>query len=342
MKVKAPHTLVCFSPLEAFVGVGLSSNGKANIVFNSELAAQPIEKLRLRCGQCIGCRLSRSVEWAIRCMHEASCHTENCFITLTYDPEFLPSGETLVKKHFQDSMKRLRQRILPQKVRYYMCGEYGEARSRPHYHACLFGYDFPDKEVLSDRDGQFLYTSELLSDVWGKGFCSIGDLTFDSAAYCARYILKKSLGLHARKVDPETGLTVYERLDSLTGEVVPILPEYTNMSLKPGIGAEHFAKFPADYFPSGFVVRDGKKFAVPRYYFRLLERMDPDLAAEFSAARKAFAVESAGSVDSSRERLKDREKVVSAFMDHSKQRGLRRPRPSVGDPLISLAAKRRG
>ena len=96
-------------------------------------------------------------------------------------------------KHFQDFMKRLRKSHSG--VRFYMCGEYGEDFSRPHYHALLFNCSFPDRKKHSTGDsGSVIYTSEALSKLWPFGFSSIGDVTFESAAYCSRYIMKKVTG----------------------------------------------------------------------------------------------------------------------------------------------------
>lgn len=42
------------------------------------------------------------------------------------------------------------------------------------------------------------------------------------------------------------------------------------MSRKPGIGASWLDRFACDAFPSDFVVVDGRKRPVPRYYLRAL------------------------------------------------------------------------
>ncbi|MEO5355656.1 MAG: hypothetical protein H7835_21005, partial [Magnetococcus sp. XQGC-1] len=93
-------------------------------------------------GQCVGCRLERSRQWAIRVMHEASQHEHNCFITLTYNDDNLPANGSLNYRHFQNFMKRLRKYYVEFTVRFYMCGEYGENFARPHYHACIFAIMF--------------------------------------------------------------------------------------------------------------------------------------------------------------------------------------------------------
>lgn len=221
------------------------------------------------CGQCIGCRLEKSRQWAMRCVHEAQLHEAKCFITLTYDNHHLPRGGTLIKKHFQDFMKRLRKRFNGN-IRYFHCGEYGEASKRPHYHALIFGTDFPDKKFHTrNAQGDTLYTSELLAALWGHGFCSIGQFTFETAAYCARYIMKKVTGPTAPKH--------YRVCDLETGETIEKIPEYVTMSLKPAIGALWFDKFHSDIYPDDFCVMRGKKLPVPRYYDLRLGRMNEPL-----------------------------------------------------------------
>ncbi len=159
----------CYSPLKGYVN---KENG--GIVFKkSSLAGKGRE---VACGQCLGCRLDRSRMWAARMVHESTLHDDNCFVTLTYAEE--PYGGTLVKEHFQKFMKRLRKKIAPRRVRYYQCGEYGEELRRPHYHAVLFGFDFEDKELISENGGDRLYTSKMLEEVWGYGFVTIGEMNF--------------------------------------------------------------------------------------------------------------------------------------------------------------------
>lgn len=211
-------------------------------------------------------------------------HDQNCFITLTYAPEHLPSDLSLHKAHYQEFMKRLRYHIQPKKVRYYMCGEYGDQNERPHYHACLFGHDFEDKQLWRDSRGVKLYISDELTKLWPYGFSTIGDVTFESAAYVARYIMKKVTGKKAEQLDEDTGLRPYELYDTVTGEITDRLPEYTNMSLKPGIGANWYESFATDVYPSDFVVINGRRMRPPKFYDKLLERdlEDPDRVALYA------------------------------------------------------------
>ena len=134
----------CYRPIKGYRSRRLNAEtGKRPVVFNPRdgFYDQPVD---LPCGQCIGCRLERSRQWAIRCVHEASLHERNCFITLTYRDECLPTNGSLDLDAFQKFMKRLRRRF-GEGVRFFHCGEYGENFGRPHYHAILFNLDFSDK-----------------------------------------------------------------------------------------------------------------------------------------------------------------------------------------------------
>lgn len=265
--------------------------------------------LKIPCGQCVGCRLERSRQWAIRCVHEAQMHVQNCFITLTYDEENIPSGGTLNKKHFQDFMKRVRYQFPKLRIRYYHCGEYGSQTSRPHYHALLFGLDFQDKILLRDSRGVKLYTSETLQKLWPYGHSSIGDVTFESAAYVARYVMKKVTGKAAK--------SHYEKVIPETGEIISILPEYTSMSLKPGIGSEWFNDFKSDVFPDDFVVLKGKKLRPPRYYEKLYDIQEAEKMDSIKLSRKRYA--STKKSNNTPERLAVRAKVLTAKVSQLKR-----------------------
>jgi hypothetical protein len=194
-------------------------------------------------------------------MHEASLHEVNCFITLTYDEANLPEYGQLVYDDFQYFMRKLRKAHLPSKLRFYMCGEYGELNDRPHFHACLFGIDFPDKIYYQGRDENKVYTSAVLTEIWGKGLAVIGDLTFQSAGYVARYCLKKMNGDYAKGY--------YERVDPDTGEIFSKNPEFGHMSLKPGIGAEWLRLYWRDIYTEagkGQVVVNGVQCSPPKFY----------------------------------------------------------------------------
>ncbi len=252
----------CFSPLKGFRAVG------GGIVFaRSKSMGLP---MTVPCGRCIGCRLERSRQWAVRCMHEASLYDDNCFITLTYANEFLPPGGSLRKRDFQLFMKRLRRRFDDGKIRFYHCGEYGDVSFRPHYHALLFGFDFADKLVWTDRSGHAVFRSACLEELWPYGHSEIGSVTFESAAYVARYITKKVTG--------DGAFEHYRVVVEDTGEIVDRTPEYSTMSLRPGIGHEWYVKFKGDVYPSDEVVVRGTACKPPKYYDSLLYKEDSDVA----------------------------------------------------------------
>lgn len=268
----------CYSPLKAFRTI------EGDIVFNED-KYEVIESLMLACGQCIGCRITRAKHWSIRCMHEASLYRDNCFITLTYNPVNVPMMDitlddpperiaTLRPRDFTLFMKKLRKRISPDKVRYFSCGEYGDQRSRPHFHALLFGFDFSDKYLHQiTRRGDRLYRSSTLEELWPYGFSTIGAVTPMSAQYVARYIFKKINGRDSRY------------------HYVGRVPEYIVMSRRPGIGRDWIDKYKSDVYPHDFIVcDDGKKFSPPRYYDSVL---DDDEKEDIKVSRFMRAMEHA-------------------------------------------------
>lgn len=256
------------------------------------------------CGQCRDCRLDRSRAWAVRILHEASLHEDNCFITLTYaDGEAL----SLVPRDLQLFFKRLRERIGP--FRFYACGEYGELRGRAHYHACLFGARFPDRyQWRTSATGFRLDRSPLLEGVWGLGSAEVGDVSFESAAYVARYIMKKQLGGGARR----------EILDVTTGEVFEREHEFSRMSRKPGLASAWLTRFMGDVYPAGeVVVRGGAKLKPPKFYDNRFKSVSPAEYEELVARRIARADERFD--DNSPSRLRVKAQVTKARVSQLKR-----------------------
>lgn len=184
-------------------------------------------------------------------------HERNSFVTLTYDNEHLPPDGGLRVEDWQRFAKRLRK--ARGAFRFFHCGEYGEENRRPHYHACLFGLDFSDDRVLVRRRGESsLYVSPSLTECWGMGHCSVGELTYESAAYVARYVMKKLTG--------PAGVEEYSRVDPVSGEVFEVRPPYVTMSRRPGIASSWFAEYGREVYPRDEVVHKGRRFRPPRYY----------------------------------------------------------------------------
>ncbi len=230
-------------------------------------------------------------------------HEENSFVTLTYADPFLPPGGSLRKADFQKFMKRLRKRV--GRVRFFHCGEYGEQFSRPHYHALLFGFGFPDKKPWADRGTGLVWRSDLLEEVWPFGQSEIGTVTFESAAYVARYCTKKVTGASAE--------AHYSRVDASTGEFFSLEPEYATMSRKPGIGRAWLEEFYSDVFPRDHVVSRGREAKPPRYYDQVFADRDPE---GFELVKKQRRVDRKIE-DETPDRLFVREACTEARVDRS-------------------------
>jgi len=290
----------CYSPL-----AGFKDRTTGGLTFDPDRAAS---RMKVACGSCLGCRLDASRTWATRITHEATLYDANCFITLTYrepwdcdekqyaEGYYMPKNRSLNKKHFQNFMKKVRNRFPERTIRYYHCGEYGEQLQRPHYHAILFNLDFnEDKEFLKDKEGLFIYTSPTLDSLWDYGFSSVGPVNWDTAAYCARYCMKKITG--PRSHDHYTHIDEY-------GELHFLEPEYSTMSRggktkdgKGGIGKGWYEKWKNDVFPADEVPVGGKRNmvlrGVPRYYTDLLKKEDGEMHQTVISARKDYMKEHA-------------------------------------------------
>lgn len=273
--------MACFRPLLGYrSALKNPDSGKRSIVFNAKEAYYDFH-IQLPCGQCIGCRLERSRQWAVRMMHEASLYERNCFITLTYRPGEVPK-EGLRKKDFQDFMKRLRKRF-GKGPRYFHCGEYGENFSRPHYHAVLFNHDFDDKYIWRrTKPGNFpVWRSEALEELWPHGFSEIGSVTFESAAYVARYVTKKVTG--------DRAIHHYSVTDDFGNVALSRTPEYATMSRRPGISNTWIWMHWKDVYPDDQVVLRGQKMRPPKYYDSIFDVADPIGAANVKARRRSGA-----------------------------------------------------
>lgn len=299
----------CYHPLKGFRGKG---QGRP-VAFTMSAACQ--EMILLPCGQCIGCRLDKAKDWAFRCMAEATLHRDNMFLTLTYNEGNLPYGGTLVPDHLKNFWKRLRKAIAPARIRYYACGEYGEKLSRPHYHAIVFGLWPEDASFQKEHRGHRYFTSALIDRAWqGRGFHFFSTVNYKTAGYVARYVCKKQTG------DPDRVAAHYFH-ELPDGNQIFRHPEFSRMSLKPGIGANYFAAFNREIYPPDAVVVDGKLQKPPRYFDKLLQDED-----EF-----AFELVKSARADRGREnfenntpkRLAVREKVHKARIS-SLQRDLER------------------
>ncbi|WP_370860083.1 rolling circle replication-associated protein [Phascolarctobacterium faecium] len=286
--------MTCYRPLMAWRNPNAINpeTGKSAILFSPPENWRDCEPIKVPCGQCVGCRLERSRQWAMRCVHEASLYDDNCFITLTFDDEHIARDGSLHLEDFQKFMKRLRKKF-GEGIRFFHCGEYGTLNQRPHHHSILFNFDFPDKELWSVRDNVKLYRSSSLERLWPYGFSTIGDVSFESAAYVARYCLKKVTGSVAE--------SHYQGRK----------PEYTTMSRRPGIGREWFLKYKNDIFPNDkCVIRGNLVCRPPRYYDKIYDSIDPVSFEKIRSKRKIEALKQSQILDYTRLNVKEKVKKL--------------------------------
>lgn len=223
--------------------------------------------LLLPCGRCIGCIKDYKAQWSVRILLEASLYSENCFITLTYDDAHLPSDNKPHRDEFVKFMKRLRSKI-GKKVRVFYCGEKGDQSGRAHYHAILFGYDFPDCVCIGrTKKGSFIYRSEILESCWPFGISSVGTVDPGAACYVAQYADKKKLS----GIDDGS---------------------FIGMSRMPGLGCD---RFNLRWFKSDTIYCALGEATIPRFFHKMLEGLDPAYYEEWKESRKKRCSQKIGS-----------------------------------------------
>nr|UXQ88104.1 MAG: replication initiation protein [Microvirus sp.] len=241
--------------------------------------------LLLPCNKCTSCKLRKAKEWALRCWHESQMHEQNCFVTLTYADQHLPAYQDLDHRDFQKFMKRFRKQT-GLKIKFYMCGEYGDKTHRPHFHVILFGYYPPDAVYHRTENGFRYYKSEALDSYWQKGFTDTSNVSYKNAGYIARYTLKKQL-------PKEQTQDRYTYLDE-SGELKIRKLEYVRMSTGRdfgfGIGGTWFKKYAAQTSLNDYVLDpNGHKCPVPRYYLSILKDDSEQWYEHLAAKRLAKA-----------------------------------------------------
>lgn len=315
--------LSCYHPLHAWPTGCLTAAGKTEYLITGfsdpPIPPQSVIKtgyhgkpVTIPCGQCIGCRIDRSREWANRCLMELESHPEGgYFLTLTYNDMHLPwswyadpyTGEaqpslTLDRRDVQLFIKRLR-RATGQSLRYFGCGEYGPRTMRPHYHLIIFGLVLDDLEPLPGRSSQgyTYYRSKLVEDCWSFGMRDQYRHDVSPTVYDDRG--------RPRKVTSTAGYVVVGAISwetcaytaryvtkKLTGDAAQyydyfnITPPFSMMSLKPGIGADFYR--PEIYEHEHIVLSTptgGRKFRPPKYFDRMFDIEYPEKMLEIKRDR---------------------------------------------------------
>lgn len=260
---------------------------------SEELRVTPIG-----CGQCIGCRLDYSRQWANRIVLESKKYkNDDCwFLTLTYDDEHVPTkttkndktgeikqGLTLKKQDLQKFIKKLRRHYEYHYnhtgIRFYAAGEYGETTNRPHYHLCMFNMPIFTKYELHKKNeiGQAIFTCEEIQKIWGLGFIAIAHQSWETAAYTARYMLKKQKG--------DTADWYYK---SQAKD-----PEFTLCSRNPGIGKEYYDNNKQKIYKNDEIIiaraKGAQKIKPPKYYDTLYDIEEPEEMEEIKEKRRKQA-----------------------------------------------------
>ena len=218
-------------------------------------------------------------------------HKRNSFLTLTYDQAHAPWRGMVSQRHLRLMVKRCRNEwerhfcrahpgLEAQPFRFFGVGEYGERTRRPHYHLLCFGLDFDDMRYRQKSSGGYaVYESARLSELWPFGLAVLGEVTPETAMYCARYALKK-LDASGDQVEPDHFVAKGRRnwrVDPLTGERYRYQPEFCIKSR--GLGDAWLARYASDVFGpdgDGCVLSGGVVLPTPDFYLRRLQAWDSD------------------------------------------------------------------
>lgn len=286
----------CYHPLVGLWKGDYTDSGKKKYVIEGNVDPSDVpfvyDPVLIPCGKCIGCRLDYSRSWADRMMLELETAKKAIFVTLTYDNEHAPWSQfddadfpmyaTLDKRDCQLFMKRLRKHFEDRRIRFFLAGEYGPSTLRPHYHAIVFGLgldDFPDLRMHGRNElGQQYYISDLFTKIWSCGHCLLSDVSWKTCAYVARYVTKKLNGPL-----------------SIDYAIRNVLPEFSLMSRRPGIGREYLEQHPEclDFQSINLTTPEGGlKLRIPKYYLKQLQLSNPEKYDTIMNERKECASDS--------------------------------------------------
>lgn len=270
-----------------------------NIAKEREFAETHYQRIdMIPCGQCMECRLNRSREWANRLTLEKQMYPEEeCwFVTLTYSDEYLPTHTTcnmetgekiegislkvrdtqLFLKKLRDYYKNHYQNV---GIRYFLAGEYGSQTHRPHYHIIFFGLKLDQSKLKFYKHnelGQSIWTHAELEKIWGKGFVTVGRVTWESAAYVARYCTKKMYGKEAWYYGAQG-----------------CIPEFTTCSRSPAIGIQYLKENMEKIYITDTIPICNKKTSQevrpPKAFDKYMEKLNPEFMEGLKAERKRRA-----------------------------------------------------
>lgn len=149
------------------------------------------------CGKCYECLTQWTKDWRLRLKAELDNCVCSFYLTLTYDPKFLPvaynfdAGEFqsyLVKSDLQKFFKRVRKNNSSLKFRYFAIGEYGGDYNRCHFHICFFFSSFGYKS----KNQLYNYFHKC----WGKGYIYLKATEKRHINYVSTYFNKVDKSSH--------------------------------------------------------------------------------------------------------------------------------------------------
>lgn len=296
--------MACLHPIEAWQDLGQTTKNGGHPVFFSmprpvadmtralgRYDSKRYRAVSIPCGKCILCRKKRSTEILLRAVAESRLNplSSHAFLTLTFDDAHLSDALVdgkIQHRPFQLFMKRLRKSLCGRKIRFLMCGEFGEKTHRPHYHAILFDCDLTDSYF--DQDG-FYHGSKLVEKSWHFGLCSVSSVNINRLAYVAGYTTKSS--------DPG-------------------FEPYVRWSRRPGLGSLYFDRYFSDIYKDGSsstycLNGDEFNFSI-RYFDEKFRLRCPELFDNLKAVRRDRVDELQASVDPEDEikRLENKAKLL--------------------------------
>lgn len=239
--------------------------------YNLETPQRLVNLCLIPCGKCIGCRIDYSRSWADRMTYHKMSRAEDpaWFITLTYNDEVLEKLDSspdygIASLCYDDAskfIKAVRNKWRDCQIDYYYSGEYGDSSFRAHFHFIIYGFDIPDLEFWKLNGlGDPIYKSKILDGLWSKGIVAVEEFTWNTAAYAARYVIKKRDGRQ---------LCEYE--------AVGIEPEKCRMSRRPGIAYDFYQDHWRDLWANDGMnvsrsVNASGKLGLSRYFLKLASK----------------------------------------------------------------------
>lgn len=291
--------MACYHPLKVAWYGEVTTNHKKKYEFvnpDYDDYKSAVEVKDIPCGKCMGCRIEYSRQWATRCMLEAKKYKYNAFINLTYDEEHVhhTTGHTIegeeidrltlyppdVTKFMKDLRRYFDYNYKEQGIKFYLCGEYGDTTGRPHYHIVAFNIHIRDLiPFYKNAEGDQIYISETIAKIWKKGQITVGEVTWQSCAYTARYVMKKRKGKDAEEIY----------------KILGIEPEFVRMSRNPGIGRAYYEENKDNiYLTDEIFLDNGKgkviKFKPGKYFDRLYDLESPEAMEAIKLQRKKNAI----------------------------------------------------